>query len=177
MTVHTLATYLSTLQGPDRISLTGDLGAGANIDGSSNDTDNNESMNDLIQKINANATAITPTTSTPIKREGGGYIEVPNLMQKPAAVVLENNPDITIVKTEGPPTQTAVQQATRKRDYSKLVSSNAENNNAKLMSGGALSEQQVASSGAQSVMTAALASSGAAAKLDALSLNNDNGKP
>ena len=168
VTVHTLATYLSTLQGPDRISLTGDLGANVSLDGSSNDAENNESVNDILQKINANATtAITPTTSTPIKREGGGYIEVPNVMAKPAAAVLENNPDITIVKTEGAQAQTPqTGQQTRKREYAKIVTSNAENNNAKLMSGGAVSEQVAPPAGQTG-----------GSKIDALSLNNDNGKP
>ncbi|XP_015590428.1 uncharacterized protein LOC107265464 isoform X2 [Cephus cinctus] len=148
VTVHTLATYLSTLQGPDRISLAGELStAASNVDGN-NDTDS-DAVNDILQKINVNAAnAATPTTSTTIKREGGGYIEVPTSVPKAATSVLENNPDITIVKTES---------TMRKREYSKV--SNTENNNAKLMSGGAVSEisQQKLS--------------------DPLSLNNDNSKP
>lgn len=159
VTVHTLATYLSTLQSPDRILVAGDLGvASSAVDGSNESVqENNESVNDILQKINANAaTTATPTTSTTIKREGGGYIEVPAAVPKAATSVLENNPDITIVKTESMP---------RKRDYAKVT--NTENNNAKLMSGGAVSEvsqvqqQQVA----QQKMT------------DPLSLNNDNSKP
>ncbi|XP_066586456.1 uncharacterized protein [Prorops nasuta] len=133
VTVHTLATYLSTLQGPDRISLAGDLSvASGTIDGNNEAPENSDSVNDILQKINANAataTAAAPTTSTPIKREGGGYIELPSPVPKAATSVLENNPDITIVKTESIP---------RKRDYAKV--SNMENNNAKLMSGGAVSE-------------------------------------
>ncbi|XP_020281702.1 uncharacterized protein LOC109853734 isoform X2 [Pseudomyrmex gracilis] len=169
VTVHTLATYLSTLQGPDRISLTGDLSpaaSGSSIDGSSNNTattneptttnENNESVNDILQKINTNAATsatLTPTT-TPIKREGGGYIEVPTTVPKAATSVLENNPDITIVKAET--------MCVRKREYAKM--SSTENNNAKLMSGGAVSEisqqqQQQKSS------------------TDALSLNSDSSKP
>ncbi|KAK9295732.1 hypothetical protein QLX08_010032 [Tetragonisca angustula] len=158
VTVHTLATYLSTLQGPDRISLAGDLSvASGAIDGNNETPENNESVNDILQKINANAaTTATPTTSTPIKREGGGYIEVPTPVPKPATSVLENNPDITIVKTENMP---------RKREYAKV--SNTENNNAKLMSGGAVSEvtQQQQQQQQQQKIT------------DPLSLNNDNSKP
>ncbi|PBC26756.1 uncharacterized protein LOC107993554 isoform X3 [Apis cerana] len=159
VTVHTLATYLSTLQGPDRISLAGDLSvASGAIDGNNETPENNESVNDILQKINANAaTTATPTTSTPIKREGGGYIEVPTPVPKPATSVLENNPDITIVKTESMP---------RKREYAKV--SNTENNNAKLMSGGAVSEvtqQQQQQQQQQQKIT------------DPLSLNNDNSKP
>ncbi|XP_012166636.1 uncharacterized protein LOC100642212 isoform X1 [Bombus terrestris] len=157
VTVHTLATYLSTLQGPDRISLAGDLSvASGAIDGNNETPENNDSVNDILQKINANAaTTATPTTSTPIKREGGGYIEVPTPVPKPATSVLENNPDITIVKTEGMP---------RKREYAKV--SNTENNNAKLMSGGAVSEvtQQQQQQQQQKIT-------------DSLSLNNDNSKP
>lgn len=169
VTVHTLATYLSTLQGPDRISLTGDLSpaaSGSSIDGSSNNTattneptttnENNESVNDILQKINTNAatSATLTATTTPIKREGGGYIEVPTAVPKAATSVLENNPDITIVKAET--------MCMRKRDYTKM--SSTENNNAKLMSGGAVSEisqqqQQQKSS------------------TDALSLNSDSSKP
>ncbi|XP_029166637.1 uncharacterized protein LOC114937374, partial [Nylanderia fulva] len=162
VTVHTLATYLSTLQGPDRISLAGDLASGGNIDGSGGNnatttepvtTENNESVNDILQKINAN-TATTTTTS--IKREGGGYIEVPATVTKAATSMLENNPDITIVKSENTP---------RKRDYAKI--SNTENNNAKLMSGGAVSE--VSQQQQQQQQQQKLA--------DPLSLNNDNSKP
>lgn len=169
VTVHTLATYLSTLQGPDRISLAGDLASGGNIDGGSGNnatttestaTENNESVNDILQKINANAaTAATLTaTTTSIKREGGGYIEVVSTtVPKAATSMLENNPDITIVKSEN--TQ-------RKRDYAKMP--NAENNNAKLMSGGAVSEvsQQQQQQQQQQQKLA-----------DPLSLNNDNSKP
>ncbi|XP_012339119.1 zinc finger and BTB domain-containing protein 20 isoform X2 [Apis florea] len=156
VTVHTLATYLSTLQGPDRISLAGDLSvASGAIDGNNETAENNESVNDILQKINANAaTTATPTTSTPIKREGGGYIEVPTPVPKPATSVLENNPDITIVKTESMP---------RKREYAKV--SNTENNNAKLMSGGAVSEVTQQQQQQQQKIT------------DPLSLNNDNSKP
>lgn len=150
MTVHTLATYLSTLQGPDRISLAGDLSvaaaaaaaAGAGglpLDPTGNsEADNGESMNDILLKIGVagNATlaptaATAPATSATIKREGGGYVELGSvgLVAKAAATsVLENNPDITIVKAEG---------MQRKRlEYTKLTA--AENNNAKLMSGGAV---------------------------------------
>lgn len=169
VTVHTLATYLSTLQGPDRISLAGDLASGGNIDGGSGNnatttesatTENNESVNDILQKINANAaTAATlTTTTTSIKREGGGYImEMPTTVPKAATSMLENNPDITIVKSENTP---------RKRDYAKV--SNTENNNAKLMSGGAVSEvsQQQQQQQQQQQKLA-----------DPLSLNNDNSKP
>ncbi|XP_034181126.2 uncharacterized protein LOC117604775 [Osmia lignaria lignaria] len=159
VTVHTLATYLSTLQGPDRISLAGDLSVAAStVDGNNEAMENNDSMNDILQKINANVatTTGTPTTSTPIKREGGGYIEVPTPVPKAATSVLENNPDITIVKTENMP---------RKREYTKV--SNTENNNAKLMSGGAVSEvtQQQQQQQQQPKIT------------DPLSLNNDNSKP
>lgn len=158
VTVHTLATYLSTLQGPDRISLAGDLSVAAStVDGNNEAMENNDSMNDILQKINANVatTTGTPTTSTPIKREGGGYIEVPTPVPKAATSVLENNPDITIVKTESMP---------RKREYTKV--SNTENNNAKLMSGGAVSEvTQQQQSQQQPKIT------------DPLSLNNDNSKP
>ncbi|XP_032458094.1 modifier of mdg4 isoform X3 [Nasonia vitripennis] len=144
VTVHTLATYLSTLQGPDRISLAGDLSVAAagavvpmDVTGNS-EIDNNESMNDILQKINANVTggavvtAAAPATSATIKREGGSYCELPALgvVPKAASSVLDNNPDITIVKTEG---------MQRKRvEYTKLTAT--ENNNAKLMSGGAVSE-------------------------------------
>ncbi|XP_050449769.1 uncharacterized protein LOC126850627 isoform X2 [Cataglyphis hispanica] len=166
VTVHTLATYLSTLQGPDRISLAGDLASGGNIDGGSSNnatttesvtTENNESVNDILQKINANAaTAATlTTTTTSIKREGGGYIEVPTTVPKAATSMLENNPDITIVKSENTP---------RKRDYAKM--SNTENNNAKLMSGGAVSEVSQQQQQQQQQKLA-----------DQLSLNNDNSKP
>ncbi|XP_011502448.1 PREDICTED: uncharacterized protein LOC105365882 isoform X2 [Ceratosolen solmsi marchali] len=142
VTVHTLATYLSTLQGPDRISLAGDLNVAATgtvipIDTTSNnESDNNDNMNDILQKINAHAsgmpTAAAPTTSVTIKREGGGYVELPavGVVPKAATSVLENNPDITIVKTEN---------MQRKRlEFTKLTAT--ENNNAKLMSGGAVSE-------------------------------------
>lgn len=153
VTVHTLATYLSTLQGPDRISLAGDLSvASGAIDGNETNLENNEFANDI--KINANAaTTATPTTSAPIKREGGGYIEVPAAVPKAATSVLENNPDITIVKTENMP---------RKREYAKV--SNTENNNAKLMSGGAVSEVTQQQQQQQKIT-------------DPLSLNNDNSKP
>ncbi|XP_076294196.1 uncharacterized protein LOC143215710 isoform X2 [Lasioglossum baleicum] len=159
VTVHTLATYLSTLQGPDRISLAGDLSvASGAFDGNNETPENNDSVNDILQKINANAaTTATPTTSTTIKREGGGYIEVPTAVSKAATSVLENNPDITIVKTENMP---------RKREYAKVPST--ENNNAKLMSGGAVSEltqQQQQPPQQQQKIT------------DPLSLNNDNNKP
>jgi hypothetical protein len=171
VTVHTLATYLSTLQGPDRISLAGDLsvvsgsgsgggGCSGGIDGSNTTaepttTENSESVNDILQKINANAaTAATLTaTTTSIKREGGGYIEVPTAVPKAATSVLENNPDITIVKTEN---------MLRKRDYTKVP--NTENNNAKLMSGGAVSEVSQQQQQQQKLA-------------DPLSLNNDNSKP
>jgi hypothetical protein len=140
--VHTLATYLSTLQGPDRISLAGDLsvaatGAVVPIDVTNiNEPDNNDNINDILQKINAHTsgvpTAVAPTTSAAIKREGGGYVELPavGIVPKATTSVLENNPDITIVKTES---------MQRKRlEFTKL--SATENNNAKLMSGGAVSE-------------------------------------
>lgn len=148
VTVHTLATYLSTLQGPDRISLSGELaGPLQSLDGS-NETDT-DAVNDILQKINANVASVAANmTSTPIKREGGGFMDVPTPISKAATSVLENNPDITIVKTESTP---------RKREYSKVP--NSENNNAKLMSGGGVSEasQQKLS--------------------DSLSLNSDNNKP
>lgn len=157
VTVHTLATYLSTLQGPDRISLASDLSvASANIDGN-NEDGNNESVNDILQKINANVPATANlTTSTPIKRESGGYMEVPTAVPKAATSVLENNPDITIVKTEN---------MLRKREYTKV--SNTENNNAKLMSGGAVVSEitQPPPQPSQQKIT------------DPLSLNNDNSKP
>ena len=159
MTVHTLATYLSTLQGPDRISLAGDLSVaaagppgptGVPMDtsittGNSSEADNAaDSMNDLVQKMSVNAAAAVglvggvvsaataPTTSTTIKREGGGYVELPSVghVPKAATSVLENNPDITIVKTEG--------MQRKRQEYAKLTAT--ENNNAKLMSGGAVSE-------------------------------------
>lgn len=122
----------------------------------SNDMDNNEAVNEILQKFSANASmAATPTTSATIKREGGGYLELPGIVTKGATSVLENNPDITIVKTEC----LQQQQQQRKREYAKV--SNTENNNAKLMSGGAVTEiaqqQQKLS--------------------DTLSLNNDNSKP
>ncbi|KAI4477873.1 hypothetical protein M0804_012353, partial [Polistes exclamans] len=171
VTVHTLATYLSTLQGAERISLAGDASASSvNVEGNDSSStttttttttttqENNDSMNDIIQKINASTvTASTPTTSTTIKREGGGYLEIPSTaVPKAATSVLENNPDITIVKTESLP---------RKRDYAKIT--NTENNNAKLMSGGAVSEitNQQPSTQQQKIIT------------DPLSLNNDNSKP
>ncbi|XP_043271143.1 uncharacterized protein [Venturia canescens] len=155
VTVHTLATYLSTLQGPDRISLAGELSAATSAMEANNDMDNNEAVNEILQKFSANASmAATPTTSATIKREGGGYLELPGIVTKGATSVLENNPDITIVKTE-----CLQQQQQRKREYAKV--SNTENNNAKLMSGGAVTEiaqqQQKLS--------------------DTLSLNNDNSKP
>ncbi|XP_076161353.1 uncharacterized protein LOC143143681 isoform X1 [Ptiloglossa arizonensis] len=164
VTVHTLATYLSTLQGPDRISLAGDLSvASGAVDGNNETPENNDTMNDILQKINANAaTTGTPTTSTPIKREGGGYIDVATSVPKAATSVLENNPDITIVKTENTP---------RKREYAKV--SNTENNNAKLMSGGAVSEvtqQQQPTQQQQSLQQQQKIT-------DQLSLNNDNSKP
>ncbi|XP_025161552.1 uncharacterized protein LOC105191929 isoform X1 [Harpegnathos saltator] len=158
VTVHTLATYLATLQGSDRVFLTSDGPAPGTIDGNNEPTENSESVNDILQKINANAaTAATLTTTTPIKREGGGYIEVPTAVPKAATSVLENNPDITIVKTEN---------MLRKRDYTKV--SNTENNNAKLMSGGAVSEisQQQQQQQQQQQKLA-----------DPLSLSNDNSKP
>ena len=161
VTVHTLATYLSTLQGPDRISLAGDLSvAASNMDGN-NELENSDAVNDILQKINANATGVAaPTTSTPIKREGGGYIEVPTVVPKAATSVLENNPDITIVKTEN---------MNRKREYSKV--SSTENNNAKLLSGGAVSEitspQQVQQQQQQQQQKLS----------EQLSLNNDSSKP
>lgn len=159
VTVHTLATYLSTLQGPDRISLAGELSAAASAMDVNNDMDNNEAVNEILQKFNANASmAATPTTSATIKREGGGYLELPSIAPKAASSVLDNNPDITIVKTECTQQQQQQQQQ-RKREYVKV--SNTENNNAKLMSGGAVTEiaqqQQKLS--------------------DTLSLNNDNSKP
>ncbi|KAK2585979.1 hypothetical protein KPH14_010553 [Odynerus spinipes] len=160
VTVHTLATYLSTLQGSERISLAGDVSAtSVNVEGNNETQENNESVNDILQKINANAvTAATPTTSTTIKREGGGYIEVPTAVPKAATSVLENNPDITIVKTENVP---------RKREYAKV--SNTENNNAKLMSGGAVSEITTQPTQLQQQQQQKIA--------DPLSLNNDNSKP
>ncbi|KAJ8667099.1 hypothetical protein QAD02_008761 [Eretmocerus hayati] len=150
VTVHTLATYLSTLQGPDRISLAGDLSIaaanalGANpmeISSSNSGSDMHldsisevSSMNDILAKINASVaptTATAATTSATLKREGSGYAELPQVGQVvPKPSVLDNNPDITIVKTEG---------GQRKRvEYTKLTAT--ENNNAKLMSGGAVSE-------------------------------------
>lgn len=164
VTVHTLATYLSTLQGSERISLAGDVSAtSVNVEGNNETQENNDSMNDILQKFNANtvtaATAATPTTSTPIKREGGGYIEVPTAVPKAATSVLENNPDITIVKTENVP---------RKREYAKV--SNTENNNAKLMSGGAVSEITTQSTQQQQQQQQQKIA-------DPLSLNNDNSKP
>ncbi|XP_033218596.1 broad-complex core protein isoforms 1/2/3/4/5 isoform X2 [Belonocnema kinseyi] len=165
VTVHTLATYLSTLQGPDRISLAGELSGGAsNVDGS-NELENNDTVNEILQKlnVNVNTTAVAaPTTSTPIKREGGGYIEVPNVVQKAATSVLENNPDITIVKTEN---------MSRKREFAKV--SSTENNNAKLLSGGAVSEitpQQQQQQVLQQVQQQQKIS-------EQLSLNNDSSKP
>ena len=139
VTVHTLATYLSTLQGPERITLGGDLsGASIPMDvlGPNNELDISDgAVNDILHKLrNASASpgAAAPTTSaTTIKREGGGYVELPavGLVPKSASSVLENNPDITIVKAE----------SLRKRpEYTKITAT--ENNNAKLMSGGALSE-------------------------------------
>lgn len=119
VTVHTLATYLSTLQGPDRISLGADINVPAtmSLDGNS-ELDNNDAINEMLQKINAsnNASApsgtVTPTTSTPIKRETGGYLDLPGLVVgKAPSSVLENNPDITIVKTES---------MQRKRDFTKV---------------------------------------------------------
>ncbi|CAB0041526.1 unnamed protein product [Trichogramma brassicae] len=142
VTVHTLATYLSTLQGPDRITLAGDLTVAATgtvtpVDmlTSSNEFDTSDcSVNDILQKMqNANtSSAAAPTTSTAIKREGGGYVEVPavGLVPKAASSVLENNPDITIVKAE------TIQR--KRPDYTKITAT--ENNNAKLMSGGAVSK-------------------------------------
>ncbi|XP_032686425.1 uncharacterized protein LOC116851258 isoform X2 [Odontomachus brunneus] len=157
VTVHTLATYLATLQGSDRVFIASDGPAPGNIDGNNEPTENSESMNDILQKINATAaTAATLTTTTPIKREGGGYIEVPTAVPKAATSVLENNPDITIVKTEN---------MLRKREYTKV--SNTENNNAKLMSGGAVSE--VSQQQQQQQQQQKLA--------DPLSLSNDNSKP
>lgn len=92
--------------------------------------DNAESMNDILQRIGANATAVAaPTTSATIKREGGGYVELPGQVPKTATSLLDHNPDITIVKAEN---------MQRKRDYAKMTAT--ENNNAKLMSGGAVSE-------------------------------------
>lgn len=175
VTVHTLATYLSTLQGPDRISLTGDLSpaaaSGSSIDGGGSNSsntatttneppatsENNESVNDILQKINTNAatSATLTATTTPIKREGGGYIEVPTAVPKAATSVLENNPDITIVKTE----------MLRKREYTKM--SSTENNNAKLMSGGAVSEINTTQQQQQQQKSGT----------DALSLNSDSSKP
>ncbi|XP_014235207.1 uncharacterized protein LOC106657979 [Trichogramma pretiosum] len=142
VTVHTLATYLSTLQGPDRITLAGDLTVAATgtvtpVDmlTSSNEFDTSDcSVNDILQKMqNTNtSSAAAPTTSTAIKREGGGYVEVPavGLVPKAASSVLENNPDITIVKAE------TIQR--KRPDYTKITAT--ENNNAKLMSGGAVSK-------------------------------------
>ncbi|XP_012250689.1 uncharacterized protein LOC105682992 isoform X2 [Athalia rosae] len=147
VTVHTLATYLSTLQGSDRISLSGELaGPITSLDG--NMEAENDAVNEILQKINANVGVVGPNASTPIKREGGGFLDATSPIPKAATSVLENNPDITIVKTESMP---------RKREYSKVP--NSENNNAKLMSGGGVSEasQQKLS--------------------DSLSLNSDNNKP
>ncbi|XP_034934896.1 uncharacterized protein [Chelonus insularis] len=144
VTVHTLATYLSTLQGPDRISLAGELSGASAID--INET---EDVNDIIQKFNTTPPTTGATTST-IKREVG-YADSPNVK---ASTVLENNPDITIVKTES---------LQRKRDYSKVT--NSENNNAKLMSGGAVSE----------ITTQSQQSTRDSQKInDQLSLNNDH---
>ncbi|KAK0159992.1 hypothetical protein PV328_007443 [Microctonus aethiopoides] len=177
VTVHTLATYLSTLQGPDRISLAGEL---SNVTASIDDQDND--VNDIIQKINAtntssasssssstttaNATAITTTAtttqSTIIKREGGGYVDLsPSIITKAASSVLENNPDITIVKTES---------LQRKRDYLKVT--NTENNNAKLMSGGGavVSELSTTTSTQQQLQQQQK-------NHDSLSINNDHSKP
>ncbi|XP_023245723.1 uncharacterized protein LOC106639973 isoform X4 [Copidosoma floridanum] len=211
VTVHTLATYLSTLQGPERISLAGDLSVVAAVPmqdappcndalissiGAGNDNDPASSINELLQKINASAIAVAaPTTSATIKREGGGYVELPSSMgmvPKTATSLLDNNPDITIVKTEG----------LRKRgqlEYTKLTAT--ENNNAKLMSGGAVSElgqqqQQHAHSGQQQVTAQATAQQHQQQQLhhqqqvqqqhmhhqqklatDSLSINNDIGKP
>ena len=133
------------------------------MDGS-NELENNDTVNDILQKINANvnATAVAaPTTSTPIKREGGGYIDVLTVVPKAATSVLENNPDITIVKTEN---------MSRKREYAKV--SSTENNNAKLLSGGAVSEvtpqqQQVQQQVQQQQQKLS----------EQLSLNNDSSKP
>ncbi|XP_015185049.1 PREDICTED: uncharacterized protein LOC107070974 [Polistes dominula] len=175
VTVHTLATYLSTLQGAERISLVNDANASVNAEGNDNNSssntitntstttttqENNDSMNDILQKITAGTvTASTPTTSsTTIKKEGGGYLELPSTaIPKAATSVLENNPDITIVKTENLP---------RKRDYAKIT--NTENNNAKLMSGGAVSEITTQSSTQQQQQKMIT---------DPLALNNDTSKP
>ncbi|XP_044012820.1 longitudinals lacking protein, isoforms H/M/V isoform X1 [Aphidius gifuensis] len=170
VTVHTLATYLSTLQGPDRISLTGELNL-SSID--NNDEQNDAAVNDILQKLNsptttpptaAAATTTTssttiPTTSSTLKRgsssvggcsdNGNSFIDLQSSISKAATSVLENNPDITIVKTES--------LSSRKREYSKII--NTENNNAKLMSGGGVSEVT------QQKIT------------DPLSLNNDHNKP
>lgn len=149
VTVHTLATYLSTLQGVDRISLSGELGGSISGADGGSETEN-DAVNEILQKINANVSAVAGNaSSTPIKREGGGFMDLTTPISKAATSVLENNPDITIVKTESIP---------RKREYSKV--SNSENNNAKLMSGGAVSETTSAQKIAES-----------------LSLNSDNNKP
>lgn len=144
VTVHTLATYLSTLQGPDRISLAGDLSVvasgaiGVPMDppGCNNDNDTSTeptSINEILQKINAAAATAPTTSAATIKREGGGYVDIQpvSLVPKSASSVLDNNPDITIVKAEA---------GLRKRalEYTKITAT--ENNNAKLMSGGAVSE-------------------------------------
>ncbi|XP_057335742.1 uncharacterized protein LOC130674434 isoform X1 [Microplitis mediator] len=155
VTVHTLATYLSTLQGPDRISLAGELNA--SVLDSVNDTDD---INDVIQKYNTSeknsstpaSPTLPPTTlSLSSKRSSSSSTElVSNLVDvsiKASAAVLENNPDITIVKTENlQQISTSSSSSSRKRDHNKSstatvtaitpTTTNSDNNNAKLMSGG-----------------------------------------
>ncbi|XP_053597774.1 uncharacterized protein LOC103580797 isoform X2 [Microplitis demolitor] len=155
VTVHTLATYLSTLQGPDRISLAGELNA--SVLDSVNDTDD---INDVIQKYNTSeknsstpaSPTLPPTTlSLSSKRSSSSSTElVSNLVDvsiKASAAVLENNPDITIVKTETlQQISTSSSSSSRKRDHNKSstatvtaitpTTTNSDNNNAKLMSGG-----------------------------------------
>lgn len=74
---------------------------------------------------------------------------------------MENNPDITIVKTES---------LQRKRDYLKVT--NTENNNAKLMSGGGavVSELSTTTSTQQQLQQQQK-------NHDSLSINNDHSKP
>ncbi|XP_074108902.1 uncharacterized protein LOC141533762 [Cotesia typhae] len=166
VTVHTLATYLSTLQGPDRISLAGELNA--SVLDSVNDS---EDINDIVQKYNAEKISSTPASPTlppslslSSKRSSSSSAElVSSLVDvsiKASAAVLENNPDITIVKTE------SLQGSSRKREHAKgatsatvtALAANSENNNAKLMSGGGC-----------------ISESSSAHKLnDQLSLNNDH---
>lgn len=146
VTVHTLATYLSTLQGAERISLTSDINMSqlaSHEPPNSNELDNNAdaiaAANDILQRLNAANLPLPPAISaTSIKREGGGYIDLPQVggtVPKSNASVLENNPDITIVKAEN---MNRPGMQGNQNKYTKLTAS--ENNNAKLMSGGGLSE-------------------------------------